>query len=137
MKGVPLRVEIGPRDIQSKQITVVRRDTAKKTAISQADAVPQIVGILDEIQRSLLQKARETQDKLTTSATDMTRFKHAIESTGGFVKAFLSEKNDCEDKIHQETGATVRIVPLKETAKGKCVYCGAENSREVYFARSY
>ena len=137
MKGVPLRVEIGPKDMQSQQITVVRRDTAKKTAISQADAVPQIVGILDEIQLSLLQKARETQDQLTTSATDMTRFKHAIESTGGFVKAFLSENNDCEDKIHQETGATVRIVPFKETAKGKCVYCGADGSREVYFARSY
>jgi prolyl-tRNA synthetase len=137
MKGVPLRVEIGPRDMQSKQITMVRRDNGKKTAVPQADAITQIVNTLDEIQQSLLRKARETQAKLTTTATNMKQFAHAIETSGGFVKAFLSENNDCEDKIKQETGATVRIVPLTESEKGKCVYCGSSNSREVVFARSY
>ena len=137
MKGVPLRVEIGPRDMQSKQVTIVRRDTGKKTAVPQSDAVTHIVTILEEIQQSLLQRARDTQDKLTTTATDMKGLTHAIETTGGFVKAFLSEDRDCEDKIQQETGATVRIVPFKESAKGKCVLCGSPNSREVYFARSY
>ena len=137
MKGVPLRVEIGPRDMQSKQITIVRRDTGKKTAVPQSDAVANIVTILEEIQQSLLQRARDTQDKLTTTATDMKGLTHAIEATGGFVRAFLSEDNDCEDKIQQETGATVRIVPFKESARGKCVLCGSPNSREVYFARSY
>jgi len=137
MKGVPLRVEIGPRDMQSKQITIVRRDTGKKTAVPQSDAVNMIVSTLDEIQQSLLHKARENQRKLTTTATDMKGFANTIETSGGFVKAFLSEGNDCEDKIKQETGATVRIVPLNESVKGKCVYCGAPNSREVVFARSY
>jgi prolyl-tRNA synthetase len=137
MKGVPLRVEIGPRDMQSKQITLVRRDSGKKTAVPQADAITQIVNTLDEIQQSLLHKARDTQTKLTTSAADMKQFAKAIETSGGFVKAFLSENNDCEDKIKQETGATVRIVPLTESTKGKCVYCGASSSREVVFARSY
>jgi prolyl-tRNA synthetase len=137
MKGVPLRAEIGPRDMQSKQVTLVRRDTGKKTTVLQTDAVTQIVRTLDEIQQSLFNKARETQAKLTTTATDMKQFAHAIESTGGFVKAFLSEDNDCEDRIKQETGATVRIVPLTQSAKGKCVRCGVTNSREVVFARSY
>ena len=137
MKGVPLRVEVGPRDMQSKQITVVRRDSGKKMAIPQSESASQIVNILNEIQLSLLQRAKETLDKLTTTATDMKQFAHIIETTGGFVKAFLSQDNDCEDKIKHETGATVRIVPFKETAKGKCVYCGAPNSREVVFARSY
>src|SRR5579864_4917838 len=137
MKGVPLRVEIGPRDMQSKQITMVRRDSGTKTAVPQADAITRIVNTLDEIQESLLHKARETQAKLTTTATDMKQFAHAIETSGGFVKAFLSENNNCEDNIKQETGATVRIVPLTQSEKGKCVYCGASNSREVVFARSY
>ncbi len=137
MKGVPLRVEIGPRDMQSKQITIVRRDTGTKTTAPQSGAVTHILTILEEIQQSLLQRARDTQDKLTTTATDMKGLTHAIETTGGFVRAFLSEDNDCEDKIQQETGATVRIVPFKESARGKCVLCGSPNSREVYFARSY
>jgi prolyl-tRNA synthetase len=137
MKGVPLRVEIGPRDIESKQITLVRRDTGKKTAVPQADSATQIVNTLDEIQQSLLHKAKETQAKLTTTANNMKEFEHIIETTGGFVKAFLSEDNDCEERIKLETGATVRIVPFNESARGQCVFCGAQNSREVIFARSY
>ena len=137
MKGVPLRVEVGPRDMQSKQITVVRRDTGKKEAVPETDAITQIVSLLDEIQRSLLQKAKDSQHKLTTTATNMKELTHAIETTGGFVKGFLSEVNDCEEKIHRETGATVRIVPFKESGRGKCVFCGTPNSKEVYFARSY
>ena len=137
MKGVPLRVEVGPRDMQSRQITVVRRDNGTKTAVPQSEAAARVVDTLSEIQLSLFQKAKETLDKLTTTATDMKHFTQTIETTGGFVKAFLSEDNDCEDKIKQETGATVRIVPFKAGSKGKCVYCGAPNSREVIFARSY
>ncbi len=137
MKGVPLRVEIGPRDMQSKQITLVRRDTGKKSPVPQAEAATHIVNTLDEIQQSLLQRARETLDKLTSKATDMKELSDLIEGKGGFVRAYLSEDNDCEDKIKQETGATVRIVPFNESAKGKCVLCGSPSSREVYFARSY
>src|SRR5205823_4026244 len=76
MKGVPLRVEIGPRDMQSEQITLVRRDTGKKTAVPQADSVTHIVSMLDEIQQSLLHKAKETQAKLTTTANNMKEFAH-------------------------------------------------------------
>ena len=123
--------------MQSKQITMVRRDDGKKIAVPQSEAISRIVDTLSEIQVSLFRKAKETLDKLTTTATDMKQLSHIIETTGGFVKAFLSEENDCEDKIKHETGATVRIVPFKEEAKGKCVYCGAPNSREVIFARSY
>jgi prolyl-tRNA synthetase len=92
---------------------------------------------LDEIQQSLLRKANETLAKLTTTANNMKEFAHIIEAAGGFVKAFLSEDNDCEERIKLETGATVRIVPFKESARGQCVYCGAPNSSEVVFARSY
>lgn len=137
MKGVPLRVEIGPRDIQSKQVTVVRRDTGKKLAITESDAVNQIIRILSEIQDSLYRKAREIETSLTTEAHDMDEFKRLISSKGGFVKAFLSDNKDCEERIKIETGATVRIVPLTPTTTGKCVYCRAPGSREAVFARSY
>jgi len=137
MKGVPLRVEIGPRDMESKQITLVRRDTGKKTAVPQGNSVTQIVNTLDEIQQSLLHKAKDSQAKLTTTANNMKEFVHIIETTGGFVKAFLSEDNDCEERIKLETGATVRIVHFEESARGQCVSCGHPNSREVVFARSY
>ena len=137
MKGVPLRVEIGPRDIQSKQVTVVRRDTSKKLAIPEADAVNHIFEILSDIQDSLYRKATEIGTSLTTEAHDIDEFKRLISSKGGFVKAFLSDNNDCEEKIKMETGATVRIVPLRSTITGNCVYCGASGSKEAVFARSY
>ena len=123
--------------MQSEQITLVRRDTGKKTAVPQADSVTHIVSMLDEIQQSLLHNAKESQAKLTTTANNMKEFAHIIETTGGFVKAFLSEDNDCEERVKLETGATVRIVPFKESARGQCVFCGHPNSREVIFARSY
>lgn len=136
MKGVPLRVEIGPKDIQAKQVTVVRRDTREKIAINRSDANDRISKILSEIQNHLFDRAKKSLDGLTTTATDMQSFKKVLEEKGGFIKAFLSD-DSCEEKIKIETGATVRVVPMKAAKKGKCVYCGADNSIEVYFARSY
>ncbi len=136
MKGVPLRVEIGPKDVQAKQVTVVRRDTREKIAINRSDANDRISKILSEIQNHLFDRAKKSLDGLTTTATDMQLFKKVLEEKGGFIKAFLSD-DSCEEKIKIETGATVRVVPMKPAKKGKCVFCGADNSIEVYFARSY
>jgi len=136
MKGVPLRVEIGPKDVQAKQVTVVRRDTREKIAINRSDANDRISKILSEIQNHLFDLAKKSLDGLTTMAADMQSFKKVLEEKGGFIKAFLSD-DSCEEKIKIETGATVRVVPMKAAKKGKCVYCGADNSIEVYFARSY
>jgi prolyl-tRNA synthetase len=136
MKGVPLRVEIGPKDIQAKQVTVVRRDTREKTAINRGDAKERINEILADIQNHLYERARKSLDSLTTAAADMESFRKVLEEKGGFIKAFLSD-DACEEKIKIETGATVRVVPMKTVKRGNCVYCGVENSSEVYFARSY
>ncbi len=136
MKGVPLRVEIGPKDVQAKQVTVVRRDTREKIAINRSDANDRISKILSEIQNHLFERAKKSLDGLTTTATDMQSFKKVLEEKGGFIKAFLSD-DSCEEKIKIETGATVRVVPMKAAKRGKCVYCGADSSIEVYFARSY
>src|SRR2546428_12234022 len=137
MKGVPLRVEIGPRDMQSKQITLVRRDTGKKTAVPQADSVTHIVSMLDEIQQSVVPRAKVSEGTLTTNDANMKEFAHIIETTGGFFKAFLSQENDCAERDKLQTRATRRTVPFTQSARGQCVYCGAPNSRAVVFARSY
>jgi prolyl-tRNA synthetase len=136
MKGVPLRVEIGPKDVQAKQVTVVRRDTREKIAVGRAEARDRINKILSEIQSHLHEKARKALETLTTTVSDMQSFKKVIDGRGGFIKAYLSD-DSCEEKIKIETGATVRVVPMKATRKGNCVYCGAANAVEVYFARSY
>jgi prolyl-tRNA synthetase len=136
MKGVPLRVEIGPKDLQAKQVTVVRRDTREKISINRSDAKDRINGILSDVQNHLYERARKSLDGLTTTAADMKSFRKVLEEKGGFIKAFLSDES-CEEKIKIETGATVRVVPMKTANKGNCVYCGVENSGEVYFARSY
>ncbi len=136
MKGVPLRVEIGPKDLQAKQVTVVRRDTREKIAVNRSEATNRIDSILDEIQNHLYERAKHSLDGLTTTVSDMQSFKKVVEGKGGFIKTFLSD-DSCEEKIKIETGATVRVVPMKATKKGNCVYCGADDSNEVYFARSY
>ncbi|TMI07650.1 proline--tRNA ligase [Candidatus Bathyarchaeota archaeon] len=136
MKGVPLRVEIGPKDVQAQQVTLVRRDTREKTAVHRSDAKDRINGILKEIQNHLYERAKKSLEGLTTTVYDIQSFKKVLEEKGGFIKAFLSD-DSCEEKIKIETGATVRVMPMTASKKGKCVYCGTDNSNEVYFARSY
>jgi prolyl-tRNA synthetase len=136
MKGVPLRVEIGPRDIQSKQITLVRRDTGKKTAANQATSTRDIISTLVEIQVSLLQKATTAMQEMTSTADNMSSLKRIVDQKGGFVRTFLCNNENCEDKIQMETGATVRVIPFNTAVNGKCVNCGS-NAKEVYVARSY
>jgi len=136
MKGVPLRVEIGPKDLKSKQVTVVRRDTREKKIIERNEVNERVSEILTEIQSHLLERARKSFNELTTSVSDMQSFKKIADGKGGFIRAFLSDES-CEEKIKIETGATVRVVPLRNTMTGNCVYCGKTMSDEVYFARSY
>jgi len=136
MKGVPLRVEIGPKDLKSKQVTVVRRDTREKKIIERNEVNERVSEILTEIQSHLLERARKSFNELTTSVSDMQSFKKIADGKGGFIRAFLSDES-CEEKIKIETGATVRVVPLRSTMTGNCVYCGKTVSDEVYFARSY
>jgi prolyl-tRNA synthetase len=136
MKGVPVRVEIGPRDIQHKQVTVVRRDSGKKEAIGREIAVNAIVKVLDSIQSDLHQRAEKSASELTSIAGDMESFRQILEGKGGFIKTFLSDEK-CEEAIQKETGATVRLIAQEDIARGKCVYCRAEGSKLVYFARSY
>jgi len=136
MKGVPVRVEIGPKDLLHNQITVVRRDTGKKESLDRQTARQTIMRILEEIQSLLFERASKKMMELTSTATNLESFKQLLEEKGGFIKGYLCDES-CEENIQKETGATVRLISPDQSQKGECLYCKSENSRLVYFARAY
>jgi len=138
LKGVPIRIEIGPRDIKQKHVILVRRDTFKKTAVKEEEAVDAVAKLLEEIQNNLFNKAKKSLEESITTVKTYDEFKKTLENKGGFIRASWCASDKCEEKIKDETSATIRIVPFKkEKTFSKCVYCGQEAKEVVYFARSY
>jgi len=137
MRGIPLRIEIGPRDIQNNQAIVVRRDTMAKEAVSLDSLQEKIPQFLADIQDSMLANTRKFLVENTHEVDSYQDFKSVLESKRGFIKAFWCGAQDCEDKIKEETMATIRVVPLEQRDKGKCVLCQADAGQKVYFARAY
>ncbi|HZD13387.1 MAG TPA: His/Gly/Thr/Pro-type tRNA ligase C-terminal domain-containing protein, partial [Candidatus Binatus sp.] len=136
MKGVPLRVEVGPRDLQAGHVTIARRDNLERLTLGSAEAAKGIVDLLDRIQQSMYQKAQQVKQDLTSKADNMQAFRKILDERGGFIEAYLCS-DECEVAIKEETGATVRAVPFNTDHHGKCVRCGSDKARRVYFARSY
>lgn len=138
LKGVPIRIEIGPRDIKQKQVTLARRDTFQKITVREDEAAETVAKLLEEIQNSLFNKAKKLLEESTTTVKSYDEFKKVLEKKGGFIRASWCGNSACEEKIKDETGATIRIVPFeKEKPFSKCVHCGEDASLVVYFARSY
>ncbi len=138
LKGVPVRIEIGPRDLKQQQITVVRRDTCQKAAVKETEAIEAVEKLLTEIQHNLYAKARIGLEEKTTSVTTYDNFKQVLTTKGGFIKAPWCGSAECEAKIKDETGATIRVRPFqKEEPTGNCIHCGQTAKEMVYFARSY
>jgi prolyl-tRNA synthetase len=137
MRGVPLRIEIGPRDIQKNQVVVVRRDTMSKESIGLDSLINSIPQVLDDVQSTLFEKAFKFQEENTHKVDNYEDFKSVLESKRGLIKTFWCGGQECEDKIKEETMATIRVIPLEQDKKGKCVLCKAESDKWVYFARAY
>ena len=137
MRGVPLRIEIGPRDIQKNQVVIVRRDTMKKESFNLDSVIDDVPEILDSIQSALLEQALKFQQQNTHDVENYEEFKSILESKRGFIRTFWCEKQECEDLIKEETMATIRVIPLEQNKKGRCVCCGSESDQWVYFARAY
>ncbi len=140
MRGVPLRIEIGPKDIEKKQVVVVRRDTGKKENVTQASLNRKVPEILREIQKNMFEMALKFQQENIHEVKDYEEFKAIMESKKGFIKAFWCEDQVCEEKIKEETMATIRIILLdkdKKAARGKCVFCQKPTETVVYFGRAY
>jgi len=138
LKGVPVRVEIGPRDLKQGQVVMVRRDTGQKNPVKEADIPAAAEMLLDEIQKNLFAKAKAFMQQNTYTVQTYDEFKRVLCEKGGFLKASWCGSSDCEAKIKEETGATIRVLPFdKEETKSGCVHCGEPAKDIVYFARSY
>jgi prolyl-tRNA synthetase len=140
MRGVPLRVEIGPKDIQDKRAVLVRRDMKKREFVGLAALAPQVKKTLQEIQSSLFDQALKFRQENTRSVSDYGEFKEVIEAKRGFVRAWWCGDEACEDKIKEETMATIRVIPLQlgdEDHPRACVYCRKKGRELAYFARAY
>ena len=138
MKGVPIRIEIGPKDLQKKQIIAVRRDTGVKVTIKEDIVVEKIPAMLEDIQKILWAKAKKFLQDNITNVKNYEEFKKILENKGGFLRASWCGEQHCEEQIKIETGATIRVLPLKkERAQGKCLYCGKVAKEVVYFAKAY
>jgi len=138
MKGVPIRLGIGARDLAKGMVEVARRDTKEKNSVALDGIENHITQLLDEIQSNLLQRAKDFRSEKTTLVESFDEFKDVIENKGGFVSAHWDGTEETELKIKEETKATLRCIPLdaKEEA-GTCVYSGKPSSKRVLFAKAY
>ena len=138
MKGIPLRLEIGPRDLENNTAVLVRRDTREKIFVSLDELETKVGEILDDIQNALYQKAKENLIEKTTPAVNFEEFADIIANKGGFVKAMWCGERDCEDKIKEETAASSRCIPFDEERLSEtCVCCGKPAKHMVYWAKAY
>ncbi|HEX5480492.1 MAG TPA: proline--tRNA ligase [Dehalococcoidia bacterium] len=138
LRGVPVRIEIGPKDIEAAAVMVARRDTRQKQAVPLAGLPDTIARLLDEIQDGLLARARRFRDEHTTRVTSYDAFRKAMEGRPGFVVAGWCGGAACEAQIKADTQATLRNIPFAGAGvQGPCVKCGAPSIGEAWFAKSY
>ncbi len=138
-KGVPLRIAIGPRDLQNNTVELARRDTLTKSFTEMEGLRDKALDLLDEIQDNLFQKALKHRDENTHSVDTWDEFKEIIKNDGGFVMAHWDGTNETEDRIKTETKATIRSIPLdyEDSEEGICVYSGKPSKGRVVFAKAY
>ena len=138
VKGVPLRINIGLRDINNKNIEIVRRDTGEKYIIKRETCIKSLDFYLHEIQKSLLDKAKKIQDNNILKVSNYNEMKKILNEKGGFILADWCEKEECENSIKNETGADIRLIPFeKYISDNKCIYCNEQSKKTVIFAKSY
>lgn len=138
MKGVPVRLEIGPRDIEKNQVTLFRRDTLEKFTAPMDNLNETITRLLDDIHTTMFNKALKNREEKTYTTTDYEKFKALMDKKPGFVKTMWCGCRECEDKIKEDTQATIRCIPFDQTPAGdRCMICGREAKHVVYVAKAY
>ena len=138
MRGIPLRVEIGPRDIEANKALIVRRDTSEKIEVSLDEIDAKVGELLESIQKDMYNKALNHREENTHAATTWEEFTNIIENKQGFIKAMWCGETECEEAIKEETGASTRCMPFaQETLGDVCVHCGKPAKKMVYFGRAY
>src|SRR5690348_742790 len=140
LRGVPLRINVGPKDIEKSTLEISRRDTREKITIGRNELVQTICSLLNQIQNDLYTKAKEFLSSNTTSAFDFETFKKIISEKGGFITAGWCGRDFCETQIKEQTGADIRIIPEDDDSimeNIECVFCRQKPSVRVLFARAY
>jgi prolyl-tRNA synthetase len=138
LRGVPIRIEIGPKDIEKAQVVIARRDTRTKSPVPVENLAGTVIELLDEIQRALFDRALKFREEHTTRVTTFEEFKSAMEGRPGFVIAGWCGSADCEAQIKADTQATLRNIPFgSERVSGTCVKCGSPSAAEAWFAKAY
>lgn len=138
MRGIPVRIECGPKDIEANQAVIVRRDTREKTVVSLDALAEKTAEILEIMQSDMLERARTHRDAHTYVATDYEEFKQTVNEKPGFIKAMWCGCQECEDKIKEDVQATSRCIPFEqENLSDKCVCCGKPAKKMVYWGRAY
>ncbi len=137
-RGVPLRITIGLRDIEQGTVEIARRDTLEKDVLQMKDIENKVIHLLDQIQKNLYDRALSFRENNTYRVDTWEEFKTVIETKGGFIYAHWDGTQETEEKIKEETKATIRVIPLNNPGEtGKCVYSGKPSGQRVVFARAY
>ena len=138
MRGIPIRIELGPKDIENNQAVLVRRDTREKMTVSLSELTDKTTKLLQTIQADMLERARKHREEHTSSAATYDEFKQAIEEKPGFVKAMWCGSQECEEKIKDDTTATSRCIPFEQEQVGAtCICCGKPTTQMVYWGKAY
>ena len=139
MRGVPVRVEIGPKDVEKGSVALARRDKPGregKTFVPQAGLDSAVKGLLDDVQASLLKRATEYRDANIHDPKDYEELKKVVQD--GWAFSYWCESRECETKVKEEAKATTRNIPFNQPeAEGTCIVCGKPSKRKVYFAKAY
>jgi prolyl-tRNA synthetase len=138
LRGIPVRVAIGPRDLANGTAEVARRDTKEKFSIQGVELIDKVSALLEEIQQNIYNKALQFKKDSTYSVDTYEEFKEILSKKGGFVLAHWDGSSETEEKIKQETKATIRCIPLDAKEEvGQCIYSGKPSTKRVLFAVAY
>jgi prolyl-tRNA synthetase len=138
MRGVPVRIAIGPRDIENGTVELARRDTKEKRVLPMDAVVNEVPGLLEDIQQNIYNRALKFRTDMTTSVDTYDEMKNVLDGKGGFVLAHWDGTAETEAAIKEETKATIRCIPIDAPAEdGKCIYSGKPSGKRVIFARAY
>ena len=137
VKGIPIRVEIGMRDLENNQVTLVRRDTLEKIPVDIENVVSKIEELLPEIQQDMYDRALKRRDSMIYDTTDYETFKKDEKEKNGFYKINWCGNTSCEDKIKEDTGLKSRCNIEKEEITGPCIVCGEKATTRLYVGKQY
>ena len=139
MRGIPVRVELGPKDIANNQCVLVRRDTREKISVSLDEVETKITELLETIQQDMFNRAKAHRDAHIYDAHNYDEFAQIVENQPGFIRGMWCGSRECEEKIKEDTAATSRCMPFhdQERIAETCVYCGKPAHKLVYWGKAY